>query len=92
MGRKILVLIAKFSPRILEYMGGMYDVSNYFGSLVMAMIPIIMLYFGNDVLKNKEISGMDFFRKIIIINIIFAVLSIRVGIFYRFIAFGFQIC
>ena len=77
MGRKILVLIAKFSPRILEYMGGMYDVSNYFGSLVMAMIPIIMLYFGNDVLKNKEISGMDFFRKIIIINIIFAVLSIK---------------
>ena len=87
MGRKILVLIAKFSPRILEYMGGMYDVSNYFGSLVMAMIPIIMLYFGNDVLKNKEISGMDIFRKIIIINIIFAVLSIRVGIFYRFIAY-----
>ena len=60
---------------------------NSFGSLVMAMIPIIMLYFGNDVLKNKEISGMDFFRKIIIINIIFAVLSIRVGIFYRFIAY-----
>lgn len=89
-GRRILNILGSFSPRLLEYIGGEYDVSNYLGSIIIATIPLIMLYFGNNILKNKdkdEIKEIDFLRKIMIVNIIFAVLSIRVILFNRFTAY-----
>lgn len=89
-GRNILMLLTKFSPRLLEYVGGDYDFSNYFGTLIIALMSFGILYFGNNILQNKkdkDIAEYNFLQKIIILNVIFAVLGIRVNILSRFVQY-----
>ena len=89
-GRNILSILTKFSPRLLEYVGGDYDFSNFFGNLIIAMMSLGILYFGNDILKNKtsvEMEEYKFLQKMIILNVVFAVLGIRVNILSRFVQY-----
>lgn len=90
-GRNILVLLANNLPRLAVYLGSEYDTSNYFGALINFGIYLIILMFGNNILKHKKNISKDdkifFMKKMLIINLIFSVLTIRVNIFDRFMPF-----
>ena len=87
LGRNILVLLGNISPKVFEYIGSDYDVSNYFGTLLIALISFLILYFGNDILKNKpeqKEHEYNFLQKMLVMNVILGVLGMRVNIFTRF--------
>ena len=93
-GRDLFIFLCNFSPRLYEYIGGNYDVSNYFGALFNFLIYIYFFIFGMLLLKNYN---TDFYKNkedinniyigIISIACIFSALIMKVSIFNRFLPY-----
>ena len=87
-GKEIFLLFSEISPRLAGYVGSEYDTENYFGALLDFLLTFIIWWFGNNVLNKKKNDDIDedliLYNKLMIINVITTLLTIRVGIFNRF--------
>lgn len=90
-GRNFFVLLSSFSERLAGYIGSEYDVTNFFGALINAIIYICSLIFGVFIISknNKEIlyekkNINNTILGIISLAVIFSFLIMRVNIFNRF--------
>lgn len=87
-GQEIFSAITRISPRLEGYAGSEFDTENYFGALIAFILTFCIWWFGNDILKRKHSDNFNkdltLYNKIMIVNVITTLLTIRVGIFNRF--------
>ena len=90
-GNQIFQFLCRFSAKLAGYIGGQYDVENYFGALIKATIALLSYFFGiyligkprdNEKLKNDQLLNFSFFA--LGISCIFSILVMKVNIFNRF--------
>lgn len=90
-GKDIFMLIAKFSPRLLEYSDSKFFVENYFGALIQFLLNftlfmigyIIMLKNDKKILYDKK-NNLNNILGILALANLFMLLTVKVGIFNRF--------
>lgn len=90
-GNRIFDFFALYSPRLMEYVNSKFYVSNYFGSLLDALVYIVLYIFGIKILLNHNYNILNnknstekFLMWIIGVACVFQTLVIRVSIFNRF--------
>lgn len=88
-GNNFFAFLASISPRLNGYLGSQYDVTNYFGALILMVVQLVIFLTGIILLrKNKsKISRNNNIGNligIIAIATIFSTLTIKVNIFNRF--------
>ncbi len=91
-GERFFVFLANYSSRLLEYVNSKYNVSNYFGALLDALVYVLTYIFGIINIENNSnpLSDMkDIKEKNVVLGIlgmacIFQSLVIKVSIFNRF--------
>ncbi len=88
-GRQILMFLGSLSERLYGYIGSEFDKANYFGALINFILSFIIWWFGNNIIKNKKDlnelpKNIMLYNKLIIVNLVFTLLTVRVSIFNRF--------
>lgn len=84
-GKKFFLVLANMSPRLYEYVGGNYDVENYFAALLEFMVYLVSFIFGIIVIDRKENNNKNnILIGIIGIVVVLSSLVMRVSIFNRF--------
>lgn len=93
-GRNIFLFISKISPRLYAYIGGDYDVSNYFGALINFMIYVFIFITGMIIIAKEEKSVFidkknknNILIGIMGITCVLSALVMRVSIFNRFVPY-----
>ena len=86
-GNDFFAFLATISPRLYGYLGSEYDVTNYFGALILMLVQLVILLTGVILIKKNKDTNILYEGNligIIAIATIFSTLTIKVSIFNRF--------
>lgn len=91
-GEKFFIFLSNYSPRLLEYTNSKYNVSNYFGALLDALVYVLTYIIGLLTIKknSNQLSNITAIKEknmmlgILGMACIFQSLVIKVSIFNRF--------
>lgn len=90
-GKNIFLLLAKFSPRLFNYIGSDFDVENYFASFLNFLVYMCSFVLGMFIIAKNDkscIKEKNEKTNIIIgimgVAVMFSVLTMRVSLFNRF--------